>query len=97
MVQIYDHFTIGVIQALEEAGFRKRGEGGAFVAGGRLTRMATPLSTPRAAVLQPPRMFGMLLVLEAVHQLRQEAGRRLPKARPLVHALGMVFSVNTTP
>lgn len=36
VVQIYDHFTIGVIQSLEELGFCERGEGGAFVAGGRL-------------------------------------------------------------
>ncbi|MHA7599861.1 thiolase C-terminal domain-containing protein [Alicycliphilus sp. T452] len=37
-------------------------------------------------------------MLEAVHQLRQEAGRRqLPKARTaLVHAPGMVFSANTS-
>jgi len=43
-------------------------------------------------------MFGMLLVLEAVHQLRAEAGdRQLPDAKiALVHAPGLVFSANST-
>ena len=49
VVQIYDHFTIGVIQSLEELGFCERGEGGAFVAGGRLAPGGTFPSTPRAA------------------------------------------------
>ena len=49
VVQIYDHFTIGVIQSLEELGFCKRGEGGAFVAGGGWRRAGTFPSTPRAA------------------------------------------------
>ena len=49
VVQIYDHFTIGVIQSLEELGFCKRGEGGAFVAGGRLAPGGDFPSTPRAA------------------------------------------------
>ena len=34
--QIYDCFTFEVLQQLEEAGFCKRGEGGAFVEGGRI-------------------------------------------------------------
>jgi acetyl-CoA C-acetyltransferase len=40
----------------------------------------------------------MLLLLEAVHQLRKECGeRQLPKAElALVHAPGLVFSCNTT-
>lgn len=100
VVQIYDHFTIGVIQSLEELGFCKRGEGGAFVAGGRLGPGGDfPINTSGGGLsFNHPGMFGMLLVLEAVHQLRQEAGQRqLPKARTaLVHAPGMVFSANTT-
>ena len=98
MVQIYDHFTIGVIQSLEELGFCKRGEGGAFVAGGRLAPGGTFPSTPRAAACPTTIPGGMLLLLEAVHQLRKECGeRQLPKAElALVHAPGLVFSCNTT-
>src|SRR6202041_2495189 len=36
MAMIYDSFTITVLATLENLGFCKRGEGGAFVSGGRL-------------------------------------------------------------
>lgn len=100
VVQIYDHFTIGVIQSLEELGFCKRGEGGAFVAGGRLAPGGDfPINTSGGGLsYNHPGQFGMLLLLEAVHQLRKECGeRQLPKADlALVHAPGLVFSCNTT-
>jgi acetyl-CoA C-acetyltransferase len=100
VVQIYDHFTIGVIQALEEIGFCKRGEGGDFVSGGRLAPDGDfPINTSGGGLsYNHPGMFGMLLILEAVHQLRKEAGQRqLPRAETaLVHAPGLVFSANST-
>ncbi|CAB3629972.1 thiolase [Achromobacter marplatensis] len=100
VVQIYDHFTIGVIQSLEELGFCKRGEGGAFVADGRLAPGGDfPINTSGGGLsYNHPGQFGMLLLLEAVHQLRKECGeRQLPKAElALVHAPGLVFSCNTT-
>lgn len=100
VVQIYDHFTIGVIQSLEELGFCKRGEGGAFVANGRLAPGGDfPINTSGGGLsYNHPGQFGMLLLLEAVHQLRKECGeRQLPKADvALVHAPGLVFSCNTT-
>lgn len=100
VVQIYDHFTIGVIQALEELGFCKRGEGGDFVSGGRLAPGGDfPINTSGGGLsYNHPGMFGMLLILEAVHQLRKEAGdRQLPRAETaLVHAPGLVFSANST-
>jgi acetyl-CoA acetyltransferase len=100
VIQIYDHFTIGVVQAVEELGFCKRGEGGDFVSGGRLGPGGDfPINTSGGGLsYNHPGMFGMLLVLEAVHQLRKEAGeRQLLKADiALVHAPGMVFSANTT-
>ncbi|WP_151447054.1 acetyl-CoA acetyltransferase [Lacisediminimonas profundi] len=100
VVQIYDHFTIGVIQSLEELGFCKRGEGGDFVTGGRLAPGGDfQINTSGGGLsYNHPGMFGMLLVLEAVHQLRKECGeRQLPKAElALVHAPGLVFSANST-
>jgi acetyl-CoA acetyltransferase len=100
VVQIYDHFTIGVIQSLEELGFCKRGEGGDFVTGGRLAPGgAFPINTSGGGLsYNHPGMFGMLLVIEAVRQLRKECGeRQMPKAElALVHAPGLVFSANTT-
>ena len=36
MAMIYDSFTITVVETLEDLGFCEKGEGGAFVSGGRL-------------------------------------------------------------
>lgn len=100
VVQIYDHFTIGVLQSLEELGFCRRGEGKDFVKGGRLAPGgAFPINTSGGGLSYGhPGMFGIFLVIEAVRQLRGECGeRQLPDARhALCHAPGLVFSANTT-
>lgn len=100
VIQIYDHFTIGVIQSLEELGFCARGEGGDFVASGRLAPGgAFPINTSGGGLsYNHPGMFGMLLIIEAVKQLRRECGeRQLPDPElALVHAPGLVFSANST-
>jgi len=100
VVQIYDHFTIGVIQSLEELGFCKRGEGGAFVADGALGPGGRfPINTSGGGLSYGhPGMFGMFVVIEAVRQLRGESGaRQLPGAKlALCHAPGLVFACNTT-
>ncbi len=49
-VELYDAFTINTILFLEDLGFCKKGEGGAFVSGGRIAPRAAALpSTPTAA------------------------------------------------
>jgi acetyl-CoA acetyltransferase len=100
VVQIYDHFTIGVLQSLEELGFCKRGESKDFVSGGRLgPGGAFPINSSGGGLSYGhPGMFGIFLVIEAVRQLRGECGeRQLPHARnALCHAPGLVFSANTT-
>ena len=100
VVQIYDHFTIGVLQSLEELGFCGRGEGKDFVARGTLAPGGSfPINTSGGGLSYGhPGMFGIFLVIEAVRQLRQECGdRQLPDPRlALCHAPGLVFSANTT-
>ena len=99
-VQIYDHFTIGVLQSLEELGFCARGEGKDFVRGGRLgPGGAFPINTSGGGLSYGhPGMFGIFLVIEAVRQLRGECGeRQLPDPKlALCHAPGLVFSGHAT-
>jgi acetyl-CoA C-acetyltransferase len=95
-VQIYDHFTIAVIQTLEAMGFCEKGEGGRFVSGGRIAPGgAFPLNTSGGGLsYNHPGMFGMLLMVEAVRQLRGECGaRQIPDAKLcLVFGAALVFS-----
>lgn len=100
VVQIYDHFTSGVIQALEELGFCKRGEGGAFVTGGRIAPGgAFPMNTSGGGLSYGhPGMFGIFLIIEAVRQLRGECGERQVKDAEIALCQGasVVFSGHTT-
>ena len=93
-LQPYDNFTSAVIMHLEDLGFCARGEGGPFVADGRLgPGGALPTMTSGGGLSYcHPGMLGLLLVVEAVRQLRGEAGeRQVPDARiGVVHGIGGV-------
>ncbi|HXZ88447.1 MAG TPA: acetyl-CoA acetyltransferase [Candidatus Binataceae bacterium] len=92
MAMIYDSFTITVLTTLENLGFCKRGEGGAFVAGGRLRYDGElPINTDGGGLSSNhPGMRGIFLVIEAVKQLRGECGPRQVKdcKIALVHGTG---------
>jgi acetyl-CoA C-acetyltransferase len=84
MAMIYDSFTITVLMQLEALGMCKRGEGGAWVAGGRLRYDGEfPLNTDGGGLSSNhPGMRGIFLLIEATKQLRGEGGPRQAK-KPL--------------
>ena len=76
VVQLYDAFTINTILFLEDLGFCAKGEGGPFVAGGAIApggRLAVNTNGGGLSYTHPG-MYGIFLVIEAVRQLRGEAG-----------------------
>jgi acetyl-CoA acetyltransferase len=91
--QIYDAFTITPILFLEDLGFCAKGDGGAFVEGGRIApggdfRMNTSgagLSYNHAG------MNGLALLVEGVREVRDEG-----KDIVLVHGNGGVLSTQAT-
>jgi acetyl-CoA acetyltransferase len=100
VVQLYDSFTITVLLTLEALGYCKRGESGAFVEGGRLGPQGQfPINTSGGGLSYcQPGMFGIFLLIEAVRQLRGEAGaRQLPKHETaLCHGTGGILSTHAT-
>ncbi len=76
--QLYDAFTPMVLLSLEALGFCGKGEGGPFVADGKLrVGGALPTNTDGGGLSScHPGMRGMFLLVEAVKQLRCEAGNR---------------------
>ncbi|MFD7434525.1 acetyl-CoA acetyltransferase [Streptomyces sp. NPDC059861] len=77
--QIYDAFTYMTLVTLEDLGFCAKGEGGDFVGKGRLRVEGgqLPVNTDGGGLsAQHPGMRGLFLLVEAVRQLRGEAGAR---------------------
>lgn len=76
LAEIYDAFTYMTLVTLEDLGFCKKGEGGAFVGTDRLTLTGDlPVNTDGGGLsAQHPGMRGLFLLVEAVRQLRGEGG-----------------------
>ena len=100
VVEVYDAFTINTILFLEDLGFCKKGEGGPFVADGRIAPNGSlPVNTNGGGLSYcHPGMYGLLLLIEAVRQLRGECGaRQVPDCDvALVHGNGGVLSSQAT-
>lgn len=78
VVEVYDAFTINTILFLEDLGFCKKGEGGPFVAEGHIAPGGKlPLNTNGGGLsCVHPGMYSMFPMIEAVEQLRGQAGER---------------------
>src|SRR5581483_3729293 len=96
VLEPYDSFTITVLLALEDLGFCEKGEGGSFAASGALPPGgALPAMTSGGGLsYNHPGAFGLLLLIEAVRQLRGECGaRQVPDAEIAVaHGSGGLLS-----
>jgi acetyl-CoA acetyltransferase len=100
VVQVYDAFTITTLLFLEDLGFCPKGEGGRFVAdgaiapGGRL-----PVNTNGGGLSYcHPGMYGVFVLIEAVRQLRGEAGARQVDGceTAIAHGNGGTLSAQST-
>ena len=85
IAMIYDSFTITVAVMLEDLGFCKKGEAGAFIEGGRL-RYDNPsgpaLNTDGGGLSSNhPGMRGIFLLMEAARQLRGESTSQVADAK----------------
>ncbi len=83
VLQLYDSYTITVLLTLEALGFCEKGEGGPFVADGKLRFDGVlPTNTDGGGLAAcHPGMRGIFLLVEAVRQLRGECGpRQVPGA-----------------
>jgi acetyl-CoA acetyltransferase len=76
MAMLYDSFTITVMVLLEGLGFCGRGESGPFVEAGNIGPKGTlPINTDGGGLSAcHPGLRGIFLLVEAVRQLRGEAG-----------------------
>ena len=99
-VELYDAFTINTILFLEDLGFCAKGEGGAFVEGGRIApNGALPVNTNGGGLsCVHPGMYGIFTVIEAARQIRGDApGLQLDNVDlALAHGNGGVLSSQVT-
>ena len=100
VLELYDAFSINTLLFLEDLGFCRKGEGGAFVSGGAIAPGGKmPVNTNGGGLsCMHPGMYGVFTIIEAVTQLRGEAGERQvkdPKVA-LAHGNGGSLSVQVT-
>jgi acetyl-CoA acetyltransferase len=73
---LYDQDSFHVIRQLEDLGFCGKGEGGSFVDSGAIGLTGTLPVNTSGGLLAEGYLHGTNLVIEAVEQLRGDAGKR---------------------
>jgi acetyl-CoA acetyltransferase len=100
VVQLYDAFTINTLLFLEDLGFCKKGEAGSFVENGGIAPGGhLPVNTNGGGLsCVHPGMYGIFALIEAVRQLRGDAGARqvLGAVTALAHGNGGTLSSQAT-
>ncbi len=100
VAELYDAFTYMLLTEIEDLGFCEKGEGGAFIESGALRLGGSlPTNTDGGGLSAcHPGMRGLFLIVEAVRQLRGEAGeRQVPNAETAcVSGTGGWFCSNGT-
>jgi acetyl-CoA acetyltransferase len=76
LLELYDCYTFTVLITLEDYGFCPKGEGGPFVADGRLGPGGTLPCNTGGGQLSAFYMWGMTPLSEAIVQIRRRAGER---------------------
>ncbi len=100
MLSLYDAFTITPILFLEDLGYCPKGEGGRFVQGGTIApggKLAVNTSGGGLSYCHPG-MYGLLVLIEAIRQVRGECDKRQVKNCDvaLAHGNGGVLSSQCT-
>jgi acetyl-CoA acetyltransferase len=97
VAQIYDCFTITALLTLEDYGFCRKGEGGAFVAEGAIELGGVLPVNTSGGLLSETGMPGMQLVIEGVRQVRGTAVSQVPGAQvSVVSNQGGVMHTHST-
>lgn len=100
VLELYDAFTINVLLFLEDLGFCKKGEAGAFVENGAIAPGGRlPVNTNGGGLsCVHPGMYGIFALIEGVRQLRGECGeRQIADAKTaLAHGNGGTLSSQST-
>jgi acetyl-CoA acetyltransferase len=100
VVELYDAFTINTLLFLEDLGFCKKGESGGFVEGGAIApggKLAVNTNGGGLSCTHPG-MYGIFTIIEAVQQLRGQAGARqvVGATTALAHGNGGTLSSQAT-
>ncbi|HVO22812.1 MAG TPA: thiolase family protein [Candidatus Margulisiibacteriota bacterium] len=98
VVELYDCYTFTVLVCLEDYGFCKKGEGGPFVADGKIAPGGSLPVNTGGGQLSSFYMWGMTPVSEGVIQIRGDGGERQIKDATiaLVSGNGGILSTHST-
>ncbi len=100
VVELYDAFTINTLLFLEDLGFCAKGEAGSFVENGAIAPGGRlPVNTNGGGLsCVHPGMYGIFTLIEAVRQLRGQAGERQVRGArvALAHGNGGTLSSQAT-